>query len=52
MQSIRRIAWQAIAVYAEYCEKGYSKEAAQEKAVQEVMECYDGVSLTKTETTQ
>ena len=51
MRSIRRIAWHAIDVYAEYCEKGYSKEAARDKAAQEVLECYDDVSLTNPETT-
>jgi hypothetical protein len=52
MRSIRQIAWQAINVYAEYCDKGYSKEAAREKAEQEVMECYAGASVTKKEATQ
>jgi hypothetical protein len=45
MRYIRQIAWQAINVYAEYCDKGYSKEAAREKAEQEVLECYAGVSV-------
>lgn len=50
MRSIKRIAWHTIDVYVEYCEKGYSKEAAREKAAQEVMEFYDDVSLTRAET--
>ncbi len=52
MQTIRRIAWQAINVYADYCDKGYTKEDAREKAEQEVMECHAEASLTKMETTQ
>jgi len=42
MRSIRQIAWHAIDVYTEYCEKGYSKEIARDKSTQEVMECYAG----------
>ncbi len=48
MRSIRQIAWHAIDVYAEYCEQGYSTEAAREKAAREVMECYEEFPRTGT----
>ena len=45
MRSVKRIVWHAIDVYAEYCEKGYSKEVARDRATRETMECYGESAL-------
>ena len=47
MKSIEQLTRFAIAVYADYCNRGINPEIAREKAVKEVVECNAGVSLVR-----
>ncbi len=47
MNTIEQIALHAVAVYAEYIAKGFGPEDARRRAVREVLECCEDVTLVK-----
>ncbi len=48
MKSVEQIASLAVAIYVDYCRRGFSHDIAREKAIAEVSECAEDVELNKT----